>query len=47
MPMWLLTQIPGAQLVFFTPDTDVLVLALAHYYKLNAIRYGGYMAHVM
>jgi len=25
---------PGAELVFFTPDTDVLVLAVAHYEKL-------------
>ena len=25
---------PDAQLVFFTPDTDVLVLAVAHYDKL-------------
>ncbi len=25
---------PNAKLVFFTPDTDVLVLAVAHYDKL-------------
>ena len=27
-------QCPDAQLVFFTPDTDVLVLAVAYYDKL-------------
>ena len=27
-------QCPDAQLVFFTPDTDVLILAVAHYDKL-------------
>ena len=25
---------PGARMVFFSPDTDVLVLAIAHYDKL-------------
>jgi len=25
---------PNAELVFFTPDTDVLVLAIEHYEKL-------------
>jgi len=29
-----LRRFPDAQLVFFTPDTDVLVLAIAHYDKL-------------
>ena len=27
-------QCPNAELVFFTPDTDVLVLAIGHYGKL-------------
>ena len=31
----LATKCPNAELVFFTPDTDVLILVIGHYDKLG------------